>query len=216
MVRLPDDTGSTRVVLGGRRVRDGRSPRGRRGALWLDEVHEACRGMDGELGAEPYPELAEAFPGVRLGRDLTRAGGWRSARIRAHPAIALGWQSRDRARPGGRAGGSARRTCVAAASSRCDAPLKASSRGGGNDASPDPLDWTAQVDDIGDQPLLILKHRGTNLGAISQFSDFECHVTPPYGERSKGPGRMTGTLVVAEYDPAPFPGVPRLFSAKYK
>lgn len=97
------------------------------------------------------------------------------------------------------------------------APLKASSRGGGNDASPDPLDWTAQVDDTGDQPLFILEYRGTNLGAIPQFSDFECHVTPPYGKRSKGPpGRMTGTLIVAEYDPAPFPGVPRLFSAKYK
>ena len=68
---------------------DGRSPRCRRGALWLDEVHEACRSMDGEPGAEPHPELPEAFPGVRLGRDLTRAGGWRGARIRAHPAITL-------------------------------------------------------------------------------------------------------------------------------
>ena len=96
------------------------------------------------------------------------------------------------------------------------APLKASSRGGGNDTSPDPLDWTAQVDDTEDQPLLILEHRGTNLDAIPQFSDFECPVTPPYSKRSKGPGRMTGTLIVAQYDPAPFPGVPRLFSAKYK
>jgi hypothetical protein len=29
--------------------------------------------MDGEPGAEPHPELPEAFPGVQLGRDLTRA-----------------------------------------------------------------------------------------------------------------------------------------------
>ena len=96
------------------------------------------------------------------------------------------------------------------------APLKASSRGGGTDASPDSLDWTAQVDDTGDQPLFIVEHRGTNLGAVPQFSDFECYVMPPYGMRSKEPGRMTGTLIVAQYDPAPFPGVPRLFSAKYK
>jgi len=66
LVRLSDDTGSTRVHPGGRRDHNDRPPRCRRGTLWLDEVHEARRSMDGEPGADPHPELPEAFPGGRL------------------------------------------------------------------------------------------------------------------------------------------------------
>ena len=74
LVRQPDDTGPARILPGRKRDRNGRSPRGRRGALWLDEVHEARRSMDGEPGAEPHPELPEAFPDLRLRRDVTGAG----------------------------------------------------------------------------------------------------------------------------------------------
>ena len=56
-------------TLEGDESADDRPPCGRRGALWLDEVHEACRSMDGESGAEQHPGLPKAFPGVRLDVD---------------------------------------------------------------------------------------------------------------------------------------------------
>ena len=95
-----------------------RPPRGRRGALWLDEVHEACRRMDGESGAEQHPGLPQAFPGVRLDvrpegpraahrsgpdRDSTELGfcqyGIASAQA-GYPRLAVPLHDRDRPRRG--------------------------------------------------------------------------------------------------------------------
>ena len=39
------------------------------GAVWLDEVHEACRSMAGEPGTKPHPELPETFPGIQPDAD---------------------------------------------------------------------------------------------------------------------------------------------------
>ena len=96
------------------------------------------------------------------------------------------------------------------------APRKASSRVAA--MTPAPIRWIGEHRSMTPEisRCSFLSIGGRTLLPSRSFSDFECHVTPPYGKRSKEPGRMTGTLIVAEYDPAPFPGVPRLFSAKYK